>query len=113
MSDCSNPQHQHGAPCEKDLCSAIGYQTASVCIPVEIAPFAKPGTVKVSCYGEPVITPGCDTCPGERNGTCAFTLCQTICVEVPVYFGAATKVGDAHVACDTTCCEEDYDVEEI
>lgn len=107
MSDCA-PNGLKNCPPEKDLCSAIGYQTASVCIPVEIAPFAKPGTVKVSCYGEPVITPGCDICPGCKNGTCSFTLCQTICVEVPVYFGAATKIGETYVACDSACCEEDY-----
>jgi len=102
MSDISyneimNKEHQK---CENGTCPAIGYQSVSVCLPVEIEPFAQAGAAKVSCFGEPIIKSGCKSCKGKRKGTCSFTISQTICVEVPVVFGATANVGETFVDCD-------------
>jgi hypothetical protein len=84
---------------ENTTCPAIGYQSFSICAPVEVRPFAIAGEARTSCCEQPVIKPGRDVCPGEINGACYFTISQTICVEVPVEFGAETIVGDASVEC--------------
>lgn len=91
--DCTNPSN------ENSICPVVGTQAMTVCLPVEITPFAKVGPSTTSCKGEPVIKVGCATCTGTKNGTCAFTISQTICVEVPVFFGASTYVGDTFVDC--------------
>ncbi len=83
-----------------NTCEAVGYQPASVCVPVTVTPFANPGTPITHCCGNPVIVPGIHVCPGTINGSCSFTMTQRICVEVPVTFGANTSVGDTSVLCD-------------
>ena len=87
-------------PDGKETCSAFAFQEASVCVPVEVTPFAKSGDVKVFCKGEPIIDSGCIECPGSINNKCHFTITQKICVKVPVEFGANTLVGNPHIKCD-------------
>lgn len=95
--------------CDEEICPAIGFQSVNVCVPVEVTPFAKAGNVKVSCFGEPVISKDCKKCKGEKNGSCSFTISQTLCVEVPVCFGANTWIGDTFVCCGSEC--DDFDCE--
>ena len=73
---------------ENQTCPAVGYQAASVCVPV---------TVVVS---------GRDTCEGVKNGTCSFTISQNICVAVPVAFGAVATVGESYVNCKGATAED-------
>lgn len=80
-------------------CPAVGYQRVGVCVPVTVTPFAQAGTTNTTCCGDPVISTGDTTCAGKKNGVCTFTLSQTICVEVPVSFGATANVGDTYVDC--------------
>ena len=80
-------------------CPAVGQREVEVCIPVEIIPFVKVGSVKTKCCGEPVIKNGDCHCQGKKNGTCSFTISQTLNVEVPIFFGANTQVGDMFVDC--------------
>ena len=72
-------------------CPAVGYQKVAVCVPVLITPFAHTGEMP---------------CPGRKNGVCAFTMSQTICVEVPVNFGATAVVGDTFVDCIDASAED-------
>lgn len=80
-------------------CPAVGYQRASVCVPVTITPFANVGDATTYCCGSPVITDGLSVCAGETRGTCTFTITQEICIAVPVVFGATAAVGDYTVQC--------------
>ena len=80
-------------------CPATGYQSATVCVPVVVTPFATPGTTKTVCCGDPVISSGSTTCDGTVNGSCFFTITQQLCVEVPVNFGAIATVGAPSVEC--------------
>ena len=89
-----------------ETCPAIGYQKASVCVPVTVTPFAKPGDTKTFCCGEPVITEGIEPCEGKVGGSCSFTITQNICVAVPVEFGAVSKVGDTTVTCGETSSKD-------
>lgn len=84
---------------ETQTCPAVGYQSASICVPVTVTPFAQTGAPITKCCGNPVVTPGLATCSGVRNGACTFTISQNICVAVPVEFGAMAAVGDAFVEC--------------
>lgn len=92
---------------------AVGYQSASICVPVTVTPFAQTGVTMTKCCGEPVVTPGREVCGGLKNGSCVFTITQDICVAVPVEFGAIATVGDTFVSCNgsserdiCTNCEE-------
>lgn len=85
---------------EDQTCPTVGYQSASICVPVTVTPFANAGATITKCCGDPVVTPGRDTCGGLKNGTCSFTISQDICVAVPIAFGASATVGETYVACN-------------
>lgn len=85
---------------ENQTCPAIGYQSASICVPVTVTPYAQTGVTTTKCCGTPVVTPGIAVCGGIKNGSCAFTITQDICVAVPVEFGAVATVGDSFVSCN-------------
>lgn len=36
---------------ENQTCPAVGYQAATVCVPVTVEPFAKAGMTKTKCCG--------------------------------------------------------------
>lgn len=91
---------------ESQTCPAVGYQSASVCVPVTVTPFAQTGTTVTKCCGSPVVTPGREICGGLKNGSCFFTITQDICVAVPVEFGAVATVGESYVTCNGSS-EED------
>ena len=91
---------------DNQTCPAVGYQSASICVPVTVTPFAKTGHTYTKCCGEPVVIPGKISCDGEKNGACVFTLAQDICVAVPVEFGAAAEVGDTFVRCNDASAED-------
>lgn len=82
-----------------ETCPVTGYQEVNVCVPVTITPFAHAGVPHTRCCGEPVVTPGDTTCPGTANGVCTLTISQTLCVEVPINFGASVVVGETFVDC--------------
>jgi len=87
-------------------CSTTGYQTASVCVPVTVIPFANVGEAITKCCGTPVVTMGKNSCEGPRNRTCVFTITQEICVEVPVEIGAVADTGEVNVACIAVSSED-------
>ena len=87
-------------------CPAVGYQKVAVCVPVLITPFAHTGKTVTKCCGEPAVVPGEMPCPGRKNGVCAFIMSLTICVEVPVNFGATAVVGDTFVDCIDASAED-------
>lgn len=91
---------------EDHTCPAVGYQSASICVPVTVTPFAKTGITATKCCGSPVVTSGRNTCGGMKNGSCAFTISQDICVAVPVAFGAIATVGDTFVNCNSASADD-------
>lgn len=90
---------------ENQTCPAVGYQTASVCVPVTVTPYAKAGATVTKCCGDPVVKSGLDVSNGVKNGVCTFTISQDICVAVPVDFGAVAAVGDAFINCNGATSE--------
>lgn len=91
---------------EAQVCEAVGYQPATLCVPVTVTPFAIPGKTVTYCCGSPIVTPGTTPCEGVENGSCYFTLTQRICVAVPVSFGANTTIGSVCVDCDDASSED-------
>lgn len=109
MSECTNCSRSLVAAAtnpEDGTCPATGFQKLSVCVPVLVTPFAQTGRTVTKCCGDPEVTPGDKPCPGKKNGVCAFTISQTICVEVPVNFGAEATVGDTFVDCLAVSSED-------
>ena len=97
MSECSNCDNNEIKALEGEVeenCAAVGYQKLSVCVPVTVTPYAHARTTKTKCCGDPAVVSGDTPCEGTKNGVCTFTISQTVCVEVPVDFGATAKVGD-------------------
>ncbi len=90
-------------------CPTLSTHDTTVSVPVRIVPFANPGTVSVQCCGEPVISPGA-TPAGTVNGSCTFTVSQTMRVDLPLVFGASILMGETYVECGgTTGTAEDSD----
>ena len=102
---------------ENEGCESVFYQKETVCVPVRVTPFAKPGTARTTCCGEPVVNMGGE-CAG-RQTYCSFTVTQNLCVEIPISFGAVIETGTVTVQCgdvDETSCdclEETQEVQEI
>ena len=93
-------EEKHDGYYEGGRCDTKAYQSAVVCIPVTISPFAKVGTIVTECCGKPVVSGKHCNCKGEENGSCKFTISQKIKVEIPVEFGANTTVGGTFVDCE-------------
>ena len=85
---------------EIQTCPNTAYQSATVCVPITVTPFAKTGSPITKCCGDPVITTGVNVCDGKKNGTCVFTVTQDLCITVPVEFGATAVAGDSYVSCN-------------
>lgn len=87
-----------GATCfESVSCTRTFFQKETVCVPVKVTPFATPGGATATCCGEPrVVTDG--QCVGNRT-SCNFVVTQTLCIEIPIQFGAEIETGDAVVQC--------------
>lgn len=97
-------------------CESVFYQKETVCVPVKVTPFAKPGTARATCCGEPVVRTGVP-CSGNQT-SCSFTITQSLCVEIPVSFGAVIETGQAVVQCggisETQCdCSEEVSEEKV
>lgn len=86
-------------PIDTKTCPTVSSQKIDVCVPVTIKPFANVGATVMKCCGDAVVLPGHHCCKGQKDGACVFTVTQTICVEVPVEFGAVANVGDTYVDC--------------
>jgi hypothetical protein len=78
-------------------CESVVYQNETICVPVTVTPFAKPGTAKTTCCGIPVINEDV-ACTGNAT-SCSFSISQNLCIAIPVSFGAAVKTGTAVVQC--------------
>ena len=99
---------------ENEGCESVFYQRETVCVPVRVTPFARPGAARTLCCGEPVISAGGE-CVG-RQTYCTFTVTQSLCVEVPISFGAVIETGTATVQCGDvteTECDCTADTQEV
>lgn len=92
--------------CNSSTCPTIGSQSATVCLPVSISPYAVTGPACVKCRGSAVINHTCMDCKGKVNGKCDFVISQKIQIDLPVEFGATVKVGDTYVDCDCSPCRD-------
>ena len=52
---------------ESQTCPAVGYQSASICVPVTVTPFAQAGVATTKCCGDPVVTPGREYAGGRKT----------------------------------------------
>lgn len=43
---------------ENITCPAVGYQPATICVPVTAEPFAKAGITRTKCCGDALVIPG-------------------------------------------------------
>lgn len=78
-------------------CEVIAYQKADVCVPITVKPDVTTGTITTICCGTPEIKQGSQCSGGATE--CSFTVTQTVCVKVPLTFGADATVGQAGIDC--------------
>jgi hypothetical protein len=93
-------------PPKPQVCPTIGNQSAVVCLPVAVSPYAVTGPIKIKCCGEPVVSSFCNRCRGKVNETCEFTISQKINVEIPVEFGATVNIGETFIECGCASADE-------
>ena len=98
MSECAACGNTAYTPAGEN-CPAVGYQKVNICAPVTVSPYAYTTATKTHCCGDAALVSGGTKCSGKKNGTCTFTISQTICVEIPVFFGATATVDDTYVDC--------------
>lgn len=84
---------------ENETCPVTAYHRVNVCVPVTVTPYATVGKITTACCGTPLLSAGENECAGEADGSCTFTINQTLCLSVPVVFGADAAVGDTAVSC--------------
>ena len=103
MLDDTHKTHKKHITGQQELesCSAITYQSATVCVPVTVDPKVNTGEVAVYCCDEPIITPFPCTlrCNPKKNGSCYYTITQNICIEIPVVFSADAFLGKPCIDC--------------
>ena len=86
---------------ERVICPTIGYQKLDMCVPVRVKPFANINEPRVRCCGRASMRPGTEQCDNMPVITeCGFTINQSICVEIPVEFGADVETGELHGTCN-------------
>lgn len=81
-------------------CTKITTQCADVSLPIKIKPYAVVGNIETECFGKPIVSlrsfQGMSCCNG---GECEITITQSICIKIPVEYGAITDVGSTTVHC--------------
>jgi hypothetical protein len=100
-----------GPACQSaEGCDTTIYQRMNVCVPVTVTPWAYAGEPETVCCGDPVVTPGDETCDGTVGGSCTFTVTRTLCVSIPLVFGAEAAAGTPSTGClgasATETCDE-------
>jgi hypothetical protein len=85
-------------------CSSSFYHNQTVCVPVTVTPYAVPGTATARCCGLPTVTSG-NTCTGGDK-SCVFTVSQSLCIQVPISFGADVNTGETAVECGGSSLSE-------
>ena len=87
-----------GCPEDAAACTTVSEQHADVSLPVKVKPYAVLGEVTTDCCGEPVVTvkQSCG-CIG-----CEITITQSLCISIPVEYGASVEAGEIAVVCKRT-----------
>lgn len=88
-----------------EVSPTVGYQAATVCVPVTVTPYANVGSTVTYGYGEAVITPKIAMLTDAANTSTSFTITQNICVAVPIQFGASASAGEPSVIGKTASSE--------
>ncbi|NMC55921.1 MAG: hypothetical protein GYA50_01700 [Eubacteriaceae bacterium] len=93
------------AQADNEVSPAVGYQSATVCVPVTVTPYANVGSTATYGYGEAVITPGIAMLTEAPKTSASFTITQNICIAVPIQFGASASAGEPSVIGKTASSE--------
>lgn len=100
---------------DTEECESLFNHKETICVPVTVTPFARPGTARTICCGKPAIITEA-SCYGERT-SCSFTVSQDLCIELPITFGAHVETGTISVQCDGisegSCSCSDEEMQEI
>ncbi|MBS6398250.1 MAG: hypothetical protein KH452_14140 [Clostridiales bacterium] len=80
-------------------CSAVAYQYADLCIPVEVSPHAAIGSIRTECCGKPAIT--CRENPSCRS--CEIIIEQKIRIKIPIRYTASARIGEVEIDCSKDC----------
>ena len=88
-------------------CESLFNHRETVCVPVTVTPFARPGSARTICCGKPKIS---------TETSCSFTVSQELCIELPITFGAHVETGSISVQCDgvsngsCSCSDEEIEL---
>lgn len=79
-------------------CTSISSQYSDVSLPIKLRPYVSVGDLKTECVGEPIVA-----LRASHNATCSYgceiTITQTICMSIPIEYGATADIGEAVANC--------------
>ncbi|MEG1633942.1 MAG: hypothetical protein RR314_07825 [Oscillospiraceae bacterium] len=79
-------------------CTSVTSQYADVSVPLKLKPYALVGKMTTECCGEPMFA--LRPCQGAGGSCgCEITITQTVCIRIPIEYGAEADVGDTTTAC--------------
>ncbi|MEG1661383.1 MAG: hypothetical protein RR332_02610 [Clostridiales bacterium] len=83
---------------EKSTCTSVTSQYADVSVPLKLNPYAIVGNLVTECCGEPIVSlRSCQD--GNCSSGCEITITQTVCIKIPLTYGAEADSGDITVIC--------------
>ncbi|MEG1501163.1 MAG: hypothetical protein RR396_04335, partial [Clostridiales bacterium] len=84
-------------------CTSITSQYADVSLPLKVKPYAIVGKLEAECCGEPIVA--VHPCQGANCSCgCEITITQTVCIRIPVEYGADANTGDITAVCKRNQC---------
>lgn len=81
---------------ENQTCPTVGYQAASVCVPVTVTPFASAGATVTKCCGAATVVSNCE------DG-CRLLVIQRLKVRFPVCYKAEVIPEKSETVCTEDC----------
>lgn len=86
-------------PFNKNNCDVTAFQEIDVCVPITVEPYVDLGEPIIDCIEEPyLIQIPCGSWDKKKR-KCRFTICQKLCIMIPIEFYVDACSGPVSVNC--------------
>lgn len=72
---------------------------------VTIVPAIDVGDIQSCCVGKPIVLKCSDHCGCGCDDSCAYLVCQMVCVEIPIKISVSAIAALTEIECENTCKE--------
>jgi len=81
----------------KHGCPAKIHEEVDVTVPCIVRADVEVGEADIRCMGSCIVTRNSSVTPGRPGAVSRFTVCQKMCVDIPMTFHCNCEVGEGHV----------------